>query len=123
MPENFLYSKYSVFALSVIFLLLVIALGRESYINYQTDREIKGLQNKIEELKKNNAELSEMEKYFQSEEFLEKEARLKLNLIRDGEKLIIVKEDENNLTKESNSVKETENVSNFRKWWKYFFGK
>jgi len=123
MPENFLYSKYSPFIAVVIFLLVVTALGRESYINYQTNREIKELQEKIEELKKNNLELAEMEKYFQSEEFLEKEARLKLNLIRDGEKLIIVKEEENNLTEGQDEAKKMENISNFRKWWRYFFGK
>jgi len=123
MPENFLYSKYSLFIAVIIFLLVVIALGRESYINYQTNREIKELQEKIEELKKNNLELAEMEKYFQSEEFLEKEARLKLNLIRDGEKLIIVKEEENNLTEGRDEARKMENISNFRKWWRYFFGK
>jgi cell division protein FtsB len=122
MSEKFLYSKYSIFALSVVFLLVLIALGRESYFNYQTNREIKTLQEKIEELQKNNAELAEMEKYFQSEEFLEKEARLKLNLIRDGEKLIIVKEDENKPAEED-EAKRIENISNFQRWWKYFFGK
>jgi cell division protein FtsB len=122
MPENFLYSKYSIFALAAIFLLLITALGRESYFNYQTNQEIRGLQGKIEELKKENASLAEMEKYFQSEEFLEKEARLKLNLIRDGEKLIIVKENENRPVEE-NETEKLENLSNFRRWWRYFFGK
>lgn len=118
-----MYSKYSLFASMAIFLLLIIALGRESYINYQTNQEIKELQEKIEELKKSNVELAEMEKYFQSEEFLEKEARLKLNLIRDGEKLIIVKEEEQNSIEEQSEEEKSESVSNFRNWWRYFFGK
>jgi cell division protein FtsB len=117
-----LYSKYSLFTLMVIFLLVIIALGRESYLNYQTNQEIRGLRDKIEKLKKDNVELAEMEKYFQSEEFLEKEARLKLNLIRDGEKLIIVKEEEKSLVEEQSEEEKSENVSNFRNWWKYFFG-
>jgi len=121
MPEKFLYSKYSLFALSVIFFLLIIALGRESYFNYQTNQEIKELQKKIENLQKDNVELAETEKYFQSEEFLEKEARLKLNLIRDGEKLIIVKEDEKNSVEEQSEEEKSESVSNFRNWWRYFF--
>lgn len=118
-----MYSKYSLFALMVIFLLLIIALGRESYLNYQTDQEIKELREKIEELEKSNTDLAEMEKYFQSEEFLEKEARLKLNLIRDGEKLIIVKEEKQDLVEEQSAEEKSENVSNFRNWWRYFFGK
>ena len=122
MSEKFLHSKYSLFILFVVFLLLVIALGRESYLNYQTNQEIKELQKKIEELKKNNVEMAEMEKYFQSEEFLEKEARLKLNLIRDGEKLIIIKEEENDLV-DDEEKEDSEKIPNFRKWLKYFFGK
>ena len=122
MPEKFLYSKYSLFALSVIFFLLIIALGRESYFNYQTNQEIKELQKKIENLQKDNVELTETEKYFQSEEFLEKEARLKLNLIREGEKLIIVKEEEKNSVEEQSEEEKSESVSNFRNWWRYFFG-
>lgn len=122
MSEKFLYSKYSIFALSAIFFLLVIALGRESYLNYQTNQEIKDLENKIEELGKSNSESAELEKYFQSEEFLEKEARLKLNLIREGEKLIIIKEEQNS-TEEQSEEEKSETVSNFRNWWKYFFGK
>ena len=120
--EKFLHSKYSLFILFVVFLLLVIALGRESYLNYQTNQEIKELQKKIEELKKNNVEMAEMEKYFQSEEFLEKEARLKLNLIRDGEKLIIIKEEENDLV-DDEEKEDSEKIPNFRKWLKYFSGK
>lgn len=123
MPEKFLYSKYSVFVLSVAFILLIVALGRESYFNYKTDQEIKTLQKEIEELQGENAEFSQLEKYFQSEEFLEKEARLKLNLIKDGEKLIIVKEDEGGPSKEESRAEELKNISNLRKWWSYFFGK
>jgi len=121
MREKFIYSKYSIFALAIIFLLLVIVLGRESYFNYQTSQEIKKLQNKIDEMQKNNGDLAETEKYFQSEEFLEKEAKLKLNLVRDGEKLIIVKQEK---TIAPTEVQEkTENISNIKKWWLYFFDK
>jgi len=121
MSEKFIYSKYSIFVLAVIFLLLVVALGRESYFNYQTNQEIKKLQQQIDELQKSNGDLAEMEKYFQSDEFLEKEAKLKLNLIRDGEKLIIVKQEENIAAAEVQK-EETENISNIKKWWLYFFG-
>lgn len=101
--------------------MLVVALGRESYFNYQTNQEIKKLQQQIDELQKSNGDLAEMEKYFQSDEFLEKEAKLKLNLIRDGEKLIIVKQEENIAAAEVQK-EETENISNIKKWWLYFFG-
>ena len=121
MPEKFFYSKYSLVVLMLLFLLLVVALGREGYFNYRTNQEIKRLQQQIDELQKNNSDAAEMEKYFQSQEFLEKEAKLKLNLVREGEKLIIVKQEENLPSGESAQNK-TENISNIKKWWLYFFG-
>ncbi len=91
MPENFLYSKYSLFVLLLIFLSLIVALGRETYLNFKISQEINKLEQEIEGLKRENAEMAEIEKQLQSKEFLEKEGRLKLNLVRDGEKLIIIK--------------------------------
>jgi len=123
MPEKFLYSKYSLFVLLAIFLLLIFALGREGYFNFKTAQEIKELEKKIEELKKDNAELAEMEKYLQSEEFLEKEGRLKLNLIREGEKVIIIKDETENSVATTSQSQKQENPPNPYKWWKYFFGK
>jgi len=122
MPEKFIYSKYSIVVLTIVFLLLVAALGRESYFNYRTNQEIEKLQEEIDEMQKSNSDLSEMEKYFQSEEFLEKEAKLKLNLVREGEKLIIVKQEENQPSSED-VQNDTENIPNIQKWWLYFFGK
>jgi len=123
MPDRFLYSKYSTVILVAIFLLVIIALGRETYRNYGINQEIKQLQEKIDELQKSNADFSEMQKYFQSEEFLEKEARLKLNLMKDGEKLIIVKQNESIIAGQDSGEAESGDISNIKKWWQYFFGK
>ena len=123
MVENFFHSKAFIFGLLIIFILIVIAAGREGYRNYKINQEIKNLQKKIEELSKANTELSEMEKYLQSDEFLEKEARLKLNLIREGEKLIIIKKSEEPRLEEVKSEEVNKKIPNIRKWWEYFFGK
>ncbi len=122
MPENFLYSKYSLFVLLLIFLSLIVALGRETYLNFKISQEINKLEQEIEGLKRENAEMAEIEKQLQSKEFLEKEGRLKLNLVRDGEKLIIIKDETKNEGSTSPSETEkTERLSNPRKWWNYFF--
>jgi len=105
----------------IFLVLIIIASGRESYRNYRVNQEIKNLQRKIEELQKINTELSELEKYLQSDEFLEKEARLKLNLIRDGEKLVIIKRAEEELSSDEVKPEENKNIPNILKWWEYFF--
>jgi len=116
-----LYSKYFIAFLIIIFILVLIALGKESYRYFKVNQEIKNLEKRISELESNNEELIKMEKYFQSEEFLEKEARLKLNLTKPGEKLIIVKGAEEEI--EEIQQEEQKKISNIEKWWKYFFSK
>ena len=123
MSENFFHSKPFIFGLLIIFALVVIAAGREGYRNYKIGQEIKNLQDKIEALQKSNEELAEMEKYLQSDEFLEKEARLKLNLIREGENLVIIKRSEKEPELEEPPEEKNEKISNIQKWWEYFFSR
>lgn len=98
-----------------------MALAKESYRFFEINQEIGDLENNIEKTKKENEELIKMKEYFNSSDFLEKEARLKLNVLKPGEKLIIVKHPEN-LEEEINK-EEVKNISNISLWWKYFFSK
>jgi len=124
MRESFWHSKYFIGILVIFLVLVTIASGREAYRNYKVNQEIKNLEKKIEELQKSNAELGELEKYLQSDEFLEKEARLKLNLIKDGEKLVIIKRPEGeSIIEEQKPEEQNKNIPNILKWWEYFFGK
>jgi len=117
-----LYSKSFLVFLVIILILVVIALGQESYRYFRTSQRIKDLENKIEELKTSNEELAGLKEYFKSEEFLEKEARLKLNLTKPGEKLIIIKQIEEDLEEFEQEQGLAREISNIQKWWQYFFG-
>ena len=119
---NLLYSKPFTILLVVILILTIVALGREGYRYFRISQETKDLQKKISDLEKSNKELVEMKKYLESEESLEKEARLKLNLTKLGEKLIIIKTSEgrNDEQKQPPAAKK---ISNIQLWWEYFFGK
>lgn len=123
MKENFFYSKSFIFGLLIVFILLFVAAGRGAYRSYKINQEVKSLRGKIEELNKSNLELTEMEKYLQSDEFLEKEARLKLNVVREGEKLVIIKQPEGVVAVEEKQPIERKEIPNIQKWWKFFFGK
>ncbi len=122
MKENFWHSKYFIGFLLIFLILVLIASGRESYFRYKINQEIRSLERKIEDLQKSNTELSELENYLQSNEFLEKEARLKLNLIKDGEKLVIIKKSDEEPVLEEQETEENKNIPNILKWWEYFFG-
>lgn len=114
--EKLLHSKYFIIFLILVLIFIIIFLFRESYRVFIVNQEIKNLEKRIEDIKKSNEELVKIKQYFQSDDFLEKQARLKLNLVKPGEKLIIIKESE-----KFEEQKVVNNTSNIQKWFKYFF--
>ena len=115
-------SPLVIFLLVLILIGIIAVVGKESYRKYQIDKEVGGIKKEIESLKEENQVLSNLLDYFNSEESLEKEARLKLNLLKEGEKLVIItpnkKTDSENQLSEDIEEKQP---SNFEKWLKYLF--
>jgi hypothetical protein len=83
------------------------------------------LEEEIAKLERNNKDLDELVNYLQTDSFKEKEAKEKLNLIKEGEQLVLVK---GNNAKKEEIVKEKELAEVAIKhskaywWWHYFFG-
>ena len=120
--SNFFSSKIFVVVLVLVLAGIVIAITKESYRKYQMDKEVTGLEKEIEAIREKNESLANLLDYFNSERFSEKEARLKLNLLKEGEKLVIISSDKK--PDSENQVLENiqeEQVSNFQKWWRYLF--
>lgn len=119
MSRSTLYSFF-IFILVLILIGIVAAFGREGYGNYQLNKEIAGLKKEIESLKKNNEELSNLVDYYNSGKSLEGEARLKLNLMKEGEKLVIISPERKAVPgSQSSSNSEQKQFSNLDKWLGY----
>ena len=117
-----------IFIIIGICLLIFIgfSLGKETYRNYQIQKEIQALEEEITKLKENNEDLMNLIEYFKTESYQEKEARQKLGLQKEGERVVIIYED-NNLSEEivnelsqSEEIKK-ERISNLKKWWNFIF--
>ena len=90
--------------------------------------DIKSLEIEIKSLESRNQELVGLIEYFKTIDFVETEARTKLNLRKPGEKIIIVppasvtsavgKNTSNEPVFISAEIKE---MNNWQKWWNYFF--
>jgi len=123
-------SKIVAFVGIIALFFISMSLGKEVYRKYQIQKEINAMQEEIKKLEGNNADLNKMLEYFKSEAFLETEARKKLNLQKQDEKVVIFTdkvdkktveravENTNNLEA---SVPEKTEYSNAEKWWGYFF--
>ena len=126
-------SRIFFFFIGLALIWLAVGVGQESYHKYQLTRDINTLKAEIAELEFSNQELSNLIDYYQKETYLEKEARLKLNLQQPGETVVIVPESEfidvsensqNNDTDEFISQEtDQRQESNVWKWWEYFFSK
>ena len=107
-----------------IVLLITIAVVRTIVERHRLDDELTALHQEIEQLKvEQNNFLSALDMY-QSDYYIEQAARLKLDLKKDGEKVVVVKLEmpTNNLNNENNSINKSSGQSNLHNWWQYFFG-
>ncbi len=97
-----------------------MALGKVIFRAHGINREISRLEKEIQESEKNKKEISQLIEYLKTDSFKEKEARLKLNLQKPGERVVAIPSSENSdLISEKAKDKEKDNSI---KWWKYFFG-
>ena len=118
------FSLFSIFLLIIGLIILVfglMALGKVFFRTHEINREISRLEKEIQESEKNKKEFKQLIEYLKTDSFKEKDARLKLDLQKPGEKVVAIFSSENSdLISGEAKDKEKENSI---KWWKYFFGR
>ena len=89
-------------------------------------KELKNINQKIDEVEKNNLELDKLGDYLGSDAYLERQARLKLNYKKPDENVVYVyaKNRETNgagseSSQETSKILDNKFVENFKKWWWY----
>ncbi len=91
--RSLIYVLVAILLLAVL-LYITYRLSNQVYRQNQINTEIMKLQTEITNLNQENQVLDELIGYLQTDEFREKEAKDKLNLIKEGEQLVLVKEKE-----------------------------
>jgi len=124
-----LKAKWPLFLIANLAILLVIGIStaRESYRAWTIDKEIASLQNQIKGLQNQKTELRKLTKKIKDNQYLEKQARAKLNLQKPSEHVIVL-EGVNmassswvvNIDKQSPKNNNNIALSNPKKWWLYF---
>ena len=91
----------------------------------QIDREVALMKVDIQVNEGNNSQLKQMLAYLESPEFLEEQARIKFNLKKDGEKVVVVKDSEviSDILSQDQVGVDEKNIlpGNYQKWLDYFF--
>ena len=123
-------SGWKIFFSSHIFILVVIivavmvvfAYGRAYYQDYLVRQEIDRLEEQAEKLEARKMELLGVLKYVKSDSFAEEKARTELNMVKPGEQVLVVsKRDVADNGQEDSGMVKWDNISNYKKWFKYFF--
>ncbi|HTW96468.1 MAG TPA: septum formation initiator family protein [Candidatus Methylomirabilis sp.] len=111
----------------ICILVLTVVAGpiyRNAIQRYQVDNEIAALQKQISDLQASNDDLTKLKTYLQSDQFVEKEARLNLGLRKQGEQVVVVEGANGGAKIDSGALAVADKKnSNAVKWWNYFFSK
>jgi len=85
------------------------------------DARLQNLEGKIAETEKSNLDLARLLSYFKSRSYLEREAKLKLNVRRPDENVVVIYEDEkeNQIKEKERESLGLEGLTNFEKWVRY----
>lgn len=125
-------SNYSILKSSVWLVIGIVILGlvlsafiRITLQKAAIQRQIDELKAEKEKLESNNNDLAGLLDYFASESYKEREMRLKLNMQKPGERVVIISrpEDKTGQDISSESGESSSVSSGFKKWWNYFLGK
>lgn len=129
--SRLLESKFFLVLGVIIFILICISLTKAWLSHRQIASEVSSLQEQIAKIESNNQGLADTLNYLGSNEFVEKEARSKMNLQKSGEKVAIISDNGNFLPNQAvsgatrdiigSSGENMAVISNSAKWWDYFF--
>lgn len=98
---------------------LIISLSRNIFRLLKAGDQVRLVQQRLEELEREHQELLEKKEYYQSEEFIEQEARNRLNLGKPGETVVILPPNVGETGEITSSS--TPELPNWQKWLKLFF--
>ncbi len=96
---------------------------------FESQSKIAKFHNELEELQNRQKTLQAVEHFFQSDYFVEREARLKYGLQKKGEQAVIIQQPgaSNSLggvnTQDSKQRIQQNDPSTHSLWWQYFFGR
>ena len=120
--KRLLKSRIFFIFLIPIFIALLFGIFQQFYYRYQVQKKLNELNAEIANYKKQQEDLTKLIEYYQNPSNLENEARVRLNLRKEGEKVVIILPTATS-TGESQTSGSDENMPNYKQWWYYFFDK
>ncbi len=126
--SSFIKSGFQLLIVAILLVGIVLLIINiyKSVQKYRTvNGEIKKLEDEADKFNRENKKLNKLVQYFGSDNFQEKEIKEKLNLVKEGEKVVFVQGDVRNNIQDIAKSKPDIKIkhANYYYWWQYFFGK
>jgi len=118
-----------IFFLGVVVLTFTIfALSKETYKKRQVEKEIEALRQEAEKIRRDNLIIGDKVSYLESKDYLEKEAKDKLNMQSPNENVVVIKpslvkkeEVPDIVRNPERPIENHDKFGNAKKWYDYFF--
>ena len=122
--ERVILSRWFLFLLFIIAVMVAIGYARAYYEDYQVRQEVQALQNEVNKLEKKKFTSLELLNYVKSDASVEEKARVEFNLKKPGENILVMpNSDSHQPTRGVTSTHghvDDQPLSNIKKWWYYF---
>ena len=122
--KRFFSSKLFSFLGIIVLGFLVFSFGKKFLEIRDINGEIKKSQDEIAQLQAKSNDLNNLLSFLNTDAFLEQEARLKFNLQKPGESVVVIPSSggkQENVGDATAAEAGQNSLSNPRKWWDYFF--
>lgn len=120
--KKFIYSRLYLVIGVALACLLAAGVVKNIMAKKAIDTEVELLKSQIQNLEGSNQDLSKLVEYFNSEDYLKQEAKLKFGLREQGEQLVVISDQKRDQRKLLANVKaQAEQISNTQKWINYLF--
>ncbi len=114
-----LLSKGLFFVLIALLLFFSVSMLREVKRKQGIQKDIMALEQELLEVEANNSRLSNLIDYLKTDDYAELEAKKRLGLKKQGEKVLLVTKTGSVDAVDNNA--DLEDLPNWKNWWNYFF--
>lgn len=98
---------------------------QEAYRNRKIEKEVEKLKQEAQKIQSENNTIQKKIDYYNTPEFVERVSKDKMNLQKPDENVVVVSQgaaSQNQIeTQKELAAEDDEQVSNYRKWWNFFF--
>jgi len=130
---NFYCGMKKKFSFTIIFFIVGIILAgiistravQEAYRNRKIEKEVENLKQEAQKIQGENDTIQKKIDYYSTPQFVERVSKDKMNLQKPDENVVVVNQSASSQTQTETQnevvAEDSQQVSNYMKWWNFFF--